>query len=55
VSITSPSSGVSFKHDSSDRIFTHRAVQQRGGSIEIEVDRNFTGIGQLQLTVIGVE
>jgi len=51
VSITSPTSGVSFKHDSSDRISRIAPFSSVEAAIEIEVDRNFTGIGQLQLSV----
>jgi hypothetical protein len=51
VTITSPSSGVSFKHDSSDRISRIAPFSSAEAAIEIEVDRNFTGIGQLQLSV----
>jgi hypothetical protein len=51
VSIVSPTPGVSFTHGSSVRIPRIAPYDSAMAEIQIEVDRTFTGIGQLQLNV----
>jgi len=51
VSITTATPGVSFRHGDSVRIARIAPLSSAEAEIEIEVDRGFTGIGQLQLNV----
>jgi hypothetical protein len=51
ISITTPTAGVSLKHGGLVRIARIAPFSSEEAEIEIEVDRSFTGIGQLQLNV----
>jgi hypothetical protein len=51
VSITISTPGVSFKHGSSVRLPRIAPFESREARIEIELDRAFTGIGQLEVNV----
>jgi hypothetical protein len=51
VSITTPTAGISFKHGGSTRIGRVAPFSSKEVEIEFEVDRGFSGIGQLTLNV----
>ena len=51
ITVTTSTPGVSFRHGSSVRISRIEPFGSAEAQIEIEVDRTFTGIGQLQVNV----